>query len=65
MQLFSLTRTVGAVIVWASLGLTPAAASEIYRSTDENGNVHYTDKPIGESSEIVEVQSQRRFGGIR
>lgn len=58
MQLFSLTRTVGAAIVWSTLGLTPVAASEIYRWTDENGNVHYTDKPIGESSEIVDVQSR-------
>ena len=58
MQFFSVTRTVGAVIVWASICLTPAAAGEIYRWTDENGNVHYTDKPIGESSEIVDIQSR-------
>jgi glutaredoxin len=37
--------------------VTPNAHSEIYQWTDENGKVHFADKPSAEhSSEVVEVQ---------
>lgn len=36
-----------------------ALASEIYRYTDEDGNVHFTDRPTGESDEqLVRIDSQ-------
>jgi hypothetical protein len=35
------------------------AAGEIYKWTDEEGNVHFEDKPVGEDSERVAIQSKR------
>ncbi len=44
--------------------LTCAAASmsqagEIYKWTDEAGNVHYTDKPVGNPPERINITSRR------
>jgi len=38
-----------------------AAASAIYKSIDADGNVFFTDKPISESSEQLEIQFQARL----
>ena len=35
-----------------------ASGAEIYKWTDENGSVHYTDKPISEQAEHVAIQSR-------
>jgi hypothetical protein len=36
-----------------------ALASDIYKSTDENGNVHYGDRPTGdESEELLDIISR-------
>lgn len=41
-----------------SVALASAAtASEIYKWTDEDGNVHYTDKPVDFSSERLNIAS--------
>ena len=41
-----------------SVALASAAtASEIYKWTDEDGNVHYTDKPVDSSSERLNIAS--------
>lgn len=37
---------------------TPAAASEIYKWTDENGNIHFGDKPEGDRPERVAIVSR-------
>src|SRR5690606_17567568 len=37
-------------LLFASLGLVPMAAAEIYKWTDENGVVRYSDRPPVESS---------------
>lgn len=34
-------------------------AGQIYKWTDEDGNVHFTDKPVGEDAERVPIRSQR------
>lgn len=34
-----------------------AVAGEIYKWTDENGNVHYEDRPVGEEVERVAINS--------
>ena len=34
-----------------------ASANEIYKWTDEDGNVHYTDKPIDETSQRLAIAS--------
>ena len=42
-----------------SVALASAAtASEIYKWTDEDGNVHYTDTPVNESSERLDIASR-------
>lgn len=42
-----------------SVALASAAtASEIYKWTDEDGNVHYTDTPVNESSERLNIASR-------
>ena len=35
-----------------------ANAANIYKWTDEDGNVHYTDKPVDQSSEVVAISSR-------
>ena len=35
-----------------------ASASEIYKWTDDEGNVHYTDTPQGDPSERLDIQSR-------
>ena len=35
-----------------------ATASEIYKWTDDDGNVHYTDKPVDQSSERLDMVSK-------
>ena len=32
------------------------ANAEIYKWTDENGKVHFSDKPIGEKSETLDIK---------
>ena len=42
-----------------SVALASAAtASEIYKWTDEDGNVHYTDTPVNASSERLDIASR-------
>ena len=36
----------------------PAVASDIYKWVDEDGNVHYGDKPVGEQSERLAIASK-------
>lgn len=35
------------------------AVGQIYKWTDEDGNVHFADKPVGEEAEKVAIQSKR------
>lgn len=37
----------------------PAAASEVFRWVDENGVVHYSDRPFGEEAERLSVRTAR------
>ena len=46
------------VFTTAALGFSGAVLSgEIYKWTDENGNVHYEDRPVGEEVERLDVVS--------
>lgn len=53
MRYFKLTAT---LILSVALG-SAATAAEIYKWTDEDGNVHYTDKPIDQTSERLNIAS--------
>ena len=51
-------RKVLIVIITATLWVSGAAlAGGIYKWTDEDGNVHYEDRPVGEQVEIVNMIS--------
>lgn len=48
------------VLTMAALALSSAVlAGEIYKWTDENGNVHYEDRPLGEDVQRMDVISRR------
>jgi hypothetical protein len=53
MRYFKLTATLILSVALASA----ASANEIYKWTDEDGNVHYTDKPIDQTSERLNIAS--------
>ena len=53
MRYFKITATLILSVAMASA----ATASEIYKWTDEDGNVHYTDKPLQPSSERMDIVS--------
>jgi flagellar biosynthesis GTPase FlhF len=41
------------------IGASATAVGQIYKWTDEEGNVHFGDKPVGEDTERVAIQSRR------
>ncbi len=50
-----------AIVVALMLAVTaagPATAADIFKWTDEDGNVHFEDRPIGENPEKVAIQSK-------
>jgi len=49
---------VAAASMLALIAANGAFASEIYKWTDEDGNVHYGDRPAGEQPERVAIVSQ-------
>ena len=51
-------RTLAAVSLMSLAMSTSAVAGEIYKWTDDDGNVHYTDTPMGDSSERLNLQSR-------
>jgi hypothetical protein len=46
-----------AILILSVALASAASASEIYKWTDEDGNVQYTDKPIDNSSERLDIAS--------
>lgn len=47
------------VVLTGSLLLSAAAFSgEIYKWTDENGDVHYEDRPLGDEAERLSIESR-------
>ena len=54
MRYFKFTATLILSVALASA----ATAAEIYKWTDGDGNVHYTDKPIDETSEHLNIASR-------
>ena len=54
-----ISRLLTVVSVATLLAVARAVAGEIYKWTDDDGNVHYEDRPIGESGmERMEIVSQ-------
>ena len=51
------THATIALVFMLVLPLTPASASEIYRHVDENGNVTFSDEPMDDDSEAMELKS--------
>ncbi len=47
------------LLTLALCAVSTTAAGQIYKWTDEEGNVHFTDKPVAEQAERVEIQSRR------
>lgn len=54
----SYLTALSAVLISTVIFAGTSSASEIYRWTDEDGNVHYTDKPMGEPSERLDIESR-------
>lgn len=51
--------TLGTVVLLLSIALVSiASASEIYKWTDDQGNIHYTDKPDHQPSERLFIASR-------
>ena len=42
----------------AAMLVTPALANEVYRTVDERGVVHYSDRPLSDRSQLVKVESK-------
>lgn len=51
-------KSISAVFLLAVAAAGIAAAAEIYRWTDDDGNVHYTDKPLGDSPVRLAIESR-------
>jgi len=45
--------------VIALFGISTSSISAVYKWTDENGKVHYSDKPFDEKSKTVKMKRQR------
>ena len=43
----------------------PALSGEIYKWTDEDGNVHYEDRPTGDDVQLVAVSSNTDNSAVR
>ncbi len=52
-------RALALVLMLALTAVGTTAAGQIYKWTDEEGNVHFTDKPVAEEAERVAIQSRR------
>ena len=51
-------QAIAHVLLLALIAAGTAAAGEIYKWTDEEGNVHFGDRPDGEEPEKVAIQSR-------
>ena len=51
-------QAIAHVLLLALIAAGTAAAGEIYKWTDEEGNVHFGDRPDGEAPEKVAIQSR-------
>ena len=51
-------QVIAHVLLLAVIAAGTAAAGEIYKWTDEEGNVHFGDRPDGEEPEKVAIQSR-------
>ena len=51
-------RAIAVALMLAVTAAGPAAAGDIFKWTDEDGNVHFGDVPVSEESEKVAIQSR-------
>lgn len=57
-----LMRAVTLIMSVATTTFTLPASAELYKWVDENGKVHFTDKPVNPSAEAIEIQQQQMIG---
>ncbi len=51
-------RAIAVALMLAVTTAGPATAGDIFKWTDEDGNVHFEDRPTGENPEKVAIQSK-------
>ena len=51
-------RAIAVALMLAVTAAGPAAAGDIFKWTDEDGNVHFEDRPLGQNPEKVAIQSR-------
>ena len=51
-------RAIAVALMLAVTAAGPAAAGDIFKWTDEDGNIHFEDRPFGENPEKVAIQSR-------
>ncbi len=51
-------QAIAVALMLAVAAAGPAAAGDIFKWTDEDGNVHFEDRPAGENPEKVAIQSK-------
>ena len=51
-------RAIAVALMLAVTAAGPATAGDIFKWTDEDGNVHFEDRPAGENPEKVAIQSK-------
>ena len=54
-----MSRALLSIAITASVLLASHAQADVYKFTDDKGNVHYTDKPATLPAERLNVQSQK------
>lgn len=54
-----MSRALFSIAITASVLLASHAQADVYKFTDDKGNVHYTDKPATLPAERLNVQSQK------
>lgn len=58
----SLTYATVFIVSVITIAFAIPASAELYKWVDENGKVHFTDKPAHPSAETIEVEQQKMIG---
>lgn len=52
----------GLILSLAAITFALPASAELYKWIDDDGKVHFTDKPISPNAETIEIQQQKKIG---
>ena len=44
------------IVLLVSISFAPSSHAQVYKWTDKNGKVHYSDKPIGDKTEALKMK---------